>query len=313
MARSTSTDERCVAIGGTTVRVPSDCRCRAAVTGDPPGLDREAAAQLAHLYLCKGLSTYRIADTLGLDRQRITRMLRRAGVPMRPRGAGGTRPQQRRPDPSDLPELLADLYLRENLNTAQIAAVLGIPERTIRNRLHQYKIQARTRGAWNREDRRTVPPDVLDEFYTKAGFTANEVGRKLGASIKTVLRSAHDYGIPVRVGGAVDQGGPDEIELVNALYADPVIAATLTKYKIAPVPPGGPIWDRFPEPVPLTKQMVEELYWHCGAGLNHIELLTGRPATTIRGFMHRSGIGVRHSGGRSPFMRRWRTGSLTSE
>jgi hypothetical protein len=29
---------------------------------------------------------------------------------------------------------------------------------------------------------------------------------------------------------------------------------------------------------------------------------------TIRGFMRRQGIPVRHPGGRTPFMRRWRTG-----
>ncbi len=46
---------------------------------------------LAHLYLCRGLSAYAIGEITGLDRQRVTRMLRRAGVPLRPRGAGRLR------------------------------------------------------------------------------------------------------------------------------------------------------------------------------------------------------------------------------
>lgn len=49
-------------------------------------------------------------------------------------------------------------------------------------------------------------------------------------------------------------------------------------------------------------------YWRCGVGLNHIELVTGQPAHTVRAFMRRGGIAVRHPGGRSPFLRRWRTG-----
>ena len=54
--------------------------------------------RLAHLYLCRGLSTYRIAGLSGLDRRRVTRTLRDAGVPVRPRGAGRLRPV-RRDDP----------------------------------------------------------------------------------------------------------------------------------------------------------------------------------------------------------------------
>ena len=74
------------------------------------------------------------------------------------------------------------------------------------------------------------------------------------------------------------------------------------------VPPGQPIWCRFPEPIPLSAPLVKDLYWHCGASLNHIELLTGQPAMTVRGFMRREGIPLRHPGGRTPFLQRWRTG-----
>jgi hypothetical protein len=45
-----------------------------------------------------------------------------------------------------------------------------------------------------------------------------------------------------------------------------------------------------------------------GAGLAHIELLTGQPAMTVRGFMRRAGIPLRHPGGQTPFLRRWRAG-----
>ena len=87
----------------------------------------------------------------------------------------------------------------------------------------------------------------------------------------------------------------------------------LTARNVARVPPGGPLWQRFPDPLPLTTPLVKDLYWGCGAGLTHIELLTGQPAMTVRGFMRRAGIPLRHPGGRTPFLRRWRAGPAGRE
>jgi hypothetical protein len=268
---------------------PLSCRCcrvgqDAAAPGDGPD-----PARLAHLYLCQGLSTYAIGEITGLDRQRVTRMLRRAGVPLRPRGAGRSRPL-RRDDPPGLPRVLADLYEAGRLGSPQIATITGMPERTVRDRLRRYGIRVRTRGGWNREDRQLVAAEVLDDLYTGLGLTAGEVGRRLGTSRGVVLRSAHALGVPVRAGGIVPVPGPEQIRLVEALYADPLIAAVLDARDVPRVPPGGPIWQRFPDPVPLTTPLVKDLYWVCGAAPTHIELLTGQPAMTVRGFMRRAGI-----------------------
>lgn len=101
---------------------------------------------------------------------------------------------------------------------------------------------------------------------------------------------------------------PDEIELTRALYADPLVAAALAAHNVPRVPAGGPLSQRFPKPVPLTTPLVKDLYWGCGTGLSHIELLTGQATETIRSFMVRAGIPLRHAGGRTPFLRRWRSG-----
>jgi len=258
------------------------------------GVAREPAAngwppeQLVHLYLCRELSTYRIAELTGLDRQRVTRALRRAGVPCIPAGSV--------------------VSGRSGTGPIRPATVTGVPERAVRDRLRRYGIRARHRGGWNREDRQTVPAETLWALYEQLGMTAAEVGQVIGVSRTTVLRSAHDLGVAVRVGGAVPLSGPDEIELVRALYADDRIASVLIAHDVPQVPPGRPIWARFPAPVPLSASLVKDLYWYCGAGLNHIELLTGQPAMTVSGFMRREGIPVRHPGGRTPFLRRWRTG-----
>lgn len=292
--------------------VPGDdlappCAYCAAGAEDATAADRWPPERLAHLYLCRGLSTYRIAELAGLDRQRVTRTLHRAGVALRPRGAGRLRPLRRPYDPPGLPQLMTELYEVAKLSSRQIAAITGLPERTVRERLRRYGIRARSRGKWNREDRRTVPAETLRDLYEQLGMTAAEVGKLIGTSRNTVLRSAHTLGVPVRTGGAVPLSGPDQIELVRALYSDDLIASALDAHDIPRVLPGGPIWQRFPEPVPLSTPLVKELYWHCGAGLSHIELLTGQPAMTVRGFMRREGIPVRHPGGRTPFLRRWRT------
>jgi hypothetical protein len=286
------------------------CQCRSRRAALPAGQD---VSRLAHPYLCEGLSTYRIAQVTGMDRQRVTRRLRRAGVPLRPRGAGGTRPERRRGDPPDLAGILAELYVDQRLTIAQAAVVVGMPARTVSDRLRRYGIQARTRGGWEREDRRILPADALRDLYSRDGLAADDVGRKLDASRKAVLRNAHDLGLPVRVGGAVPQSGPAEIELVHALYADALVDGVLAEHKIARVPAGAPVWQRFPEPVPLSRRLVEDLYWRCGVGLNHIELLTGQPAQTVGGFMRRAGIALRRPGGRSPFLRRWRSGSAPDQ
>jgi hypothetical protein len=283
--------------------VPAHAPCRSC----PPGPDGDLdLAWIAHLYLCEGLSTYSIAGRTGLDRQRVTRALRRAGVPLRPRGAGRLRPERRSGDPPDLARLMRGLYQDARLSSRQIAAVLGIPERTVRDRLRRYGITARSRGGWNREDRTTLPAEVLRTFYGELGLTAAEVGQRLGMSGDKVLRSAHALGIPVRSGGAVPLPGPEAIELVSALYADRLVDEVLTAHNIPRVPSGGPVSQRFPEPVPLTTPLVKDLYWTCGIGLNHIELLTGQAAESVRGFMRRAGIPLRSPGGRCPFLRRWR-------
>jgi len=285
------------------VTVPVDDACPSCVcSGD--ALD---PGWLAHLYLCHGLSTYQIAARAGADRQRVTRALRRAGVPLRPRGVGRLRPELR-PGPPDLPRIIRELYQEARLSSPQVAAILGMPERTLRDRLRRYGIKARTRGRWNREDRATVPAEVLRLLYVELGMTAAEAGQRLGMSGNTVLRSAHALGLPVRSGGVVPLPGPAEIELVSALYADRLIAVVLAAHDVPQVPPGGPLSERFPEPVPLSTSLVKDLYWGCGVSLNHIELLTGQAAGSVRGFMLRSGIPLRHPGGRTPFIRRWRSG-----
>jgi hypothetical protein len=267
---------------------------------------RDVAELVSHLYLCEGLSTYRIGELTGMSRQRVGRLLARLGVPVKPRGAGRRRTDDLQ---AGLDRLMERLYVESGLSSPQISAATGVPQRTVRDRLRSRGVRMRTKGRLNREDRATVPADELVKLYVNAGLSAADAGRLLGVSRQIVLRTAHDEGLPVRVGGPEPGHGPAEIELVEALYADPLVRAALSRHHIRPRPAGGPIWQRFPAPVPVSAALAEELYAACGLAVRHIELLTGQPAQTILRILGASGINRRPAGGRSPFMRRWRTGS----
>ncbi len=273
--------------------------------GQPAGPPRvSTAALVSHLYDCQGRSTYEISKMVGISRQRVGRLLHRAGVPVKPRGAG----RQRQPDAEQaaLTDLAVLLYLRSHLSSGQISALLGVPERTIRGRLRARGVPMRTRGRSSREDRAAAPVEALAQLYVRAGLTAAETGRRLGLPSRIVLRTAHDQGLPVRIGGPEPRHGPSEIELIDALYADPLVRQALSRHGITPRPAGGPIWERFPVPVDVGQDLAKELYASCGLALRHIELISGQPAETIRALLRGQDIKLRSSGGRSPFMRRWR-------
>ena len=259
---------------------------------------------IRHLYTCQRLSARRIAALLGLDRRRVVDWLRNAGVDVRPRGAGRRRPGRRADEPANLRSLLVALYVQQRRPARQVGALLGMAERTVRDRLREYGIARRTRGRCNREDRRALPPDLLRDLYVQAGLSADEVGRRIGVSRAVVLRSAHDLGLPVRVGGPPPKRGPSELELVEALYADPLVEATLRRHHLPQVPAGRPIWERFPVPPPVSPPLAVELYRDCGLSTFHIELLTGQPSQTVRRVLHNAGMALRPAGGRSPFQRR---------
>lgn len=269
------------------------------------GLPRAAVTELVtHLYACTGMSTYRIAELTGLGRQRVARLLTRAGVPVKPRGAG--RPRRGDEGHAATDELMARLYTELGCSSAQISAMTGIPQRTVRGRLRARGVRMRTRGPLNREDRITLPVDELERLYINAGLSAADTGKLLGVSRQIVLRTAHDHGMPVRIGGPEPSAGPAEIELVIALYDDPLVRQTLSRHAVARRPADGPIWLRFPVPLPVSRELAEDLYVTCGLAIRHIELVTGQPAETILRLLRAAGIPRRPPGGRSPFLRRWR-------
>ncbi len=190
--------------------------CRAPSPAIPAaGMSADDLAELlSHLYVCRGLSTYRIGGIVGMDRQRVGRLLAKLGVAVKPRGAGRRRHCD--DELAAIADLIEHLYVRSGLTCAQISAVTGVPQGTVRDRLHAQGVRMRTRGRLNRQDRVALPADAIARWYVSGGLSAADTGRLLGVSGQLVLRTAHDEGLPVRVGGPAPCRGPTEIQLVDA-------------------------------------------------------------------------------------------------
>jgi transposase-like protein len=270
---------------------------------DGTGLPAAMVGRIVDLYVDGGFSTYRIAQEIGIDRQRVTRILHRAGVPISPKGRNRARPPRVDDDPTE--QELRRLYVEERLTTPAIGRLLGIPDRRVRERLARYGIERRHRGAWDRRDRIEVAPDDIDDLYVRKELPADEVGNHLGVSLRIVLRSAHSHGFAVRPGGAPSLSTPD-IQLIEALYGDPEVRRVLRSHLVPVVTVPGLLWERFPRPVPLTASLLKDLYLGCGLSSFQIEMVTGQPSMTILRKLAQADVERRPRGGLSPFMQRWR-------
>ncbi len=161
--------------GGVAARITAVCQAplpekRAALPTSP---ERRFPSGAAHLYACQSLSTYQIAAITAISRHRIVRLLRQAGIAVKPRGAG-RRKARGDAEAERLDALMADLYLRLRLPSTQITELTGIPDRSVRDRLRAHGVPMRTRGRCNREDRIIIPPEdladlVLAENLIRAG------------------------------------------------------------------------------------------------------------------------------------------------
>ncbi len=259
--------------------------------------------RVVSLYQDSGYSIRRIARELGLDRQRVSGILRIEGVEVAPKGAGRSRPL--RVSSSLTKSQLHFLYIERQMSSVEIGRILGLSDRFIRSRLKLWGIDSRTRGSWNRFDRSEADTEDLVSLYVDKGWTATEVGLELGISRNIVLRSAHSNGIPVRAGAANIKDDATAIHLIDALYGDRQIMEVLRENNVPIVWQVGPIWRRFPKQVELTRVLLTELYLECGVSCFHIELLTGVAAPTVVRRLEEFGIARRGRGGRSPFIRRW--------
>ena len=116
---------------------------------------------------------------------------------------------------------------------------------------------------------------------------------QLDSGVHVVPRTGHAHGVPIRQGGGGSPTVTAAVALIDGLYRDEQISEVLDRHAVPRRPAGGDIAVRFPDPVPMTAQLLDELYNGAGCSSNQIELLTGQPQIVVRASMRRLGIALR--------------------
>lgn len=265
-------------------------------TPDDTAIDRLLAGYAA------GASIRELALSSHLSRAQVRAALLAAGYVPAPRGAGRPRHHRRHVVPAEITDQIRDLYVEHRLPRRRIAEKLDLAEHTVRTTLDRIGVDTRTRGGFNREDRTRIPANVLRLLYERQQLTVAQVAARLNSTPAVVSASLHEHGIPVR--RPTWQTPPEQVCVLNELYADAVLLAVLRRHGVPRRSRPGGLASRFPEPVPLTVPLLHDLYVECGLSAKHIELLTGQPSVQVYRHLAAHGVPRRPAGGLSPWRRR---------
>lgn len=264
-----------------------------------PTVDIDAAT-LTSLYVDQQLDDIAIAALYDVPPVRIKRRRRDLGVG-RP---SSPPPHPQRPSPPPA-EDLAQLYLVEKLTLAKIARRYRTSAPVVRGWLTDRGIPVQPRTS--RADRQQLDPQLLRQRYEDQQCSAAQIAAEQDTTVQRVLRALHENGIPVRRAGFPSGRRSEAYLLLDDLYADPDVLALLQRHHIPMRPHHGPIFARFPQPVPLTTSLLRQGYLGIGLSAQHIELLTGQPADQILDALHAAAIPVRSIDGTpSPWLARHR-------
>ena len=277
----------------------------------PPAGDA-TDADLITMYQDDGCSGAEIARRTGVTAKRVLAVLHDAGIeidPSRQAAAVGAAARRRAGETPSLAESDAEWAVArfgQGWAYSRIADGLGVSTARVRRELHRRGVPDRRRpftGPSSRGSRTSVPVEQVHQLYVESEWAAEDVGARLQSPGWMVLRTAHAHGLPVRQGGYPAVSAT--VALIDALYSDDQVTHALTRHGITPQPAGGDIADRFPEPVPLTRDLLRDLYVDVGCSSGQIELLTGQSQAVIRNTIHRLGIPIREEH-MSPALRRLR-------
>ena len=257
------------------------------------------AATLTDLYLTRRLDDPAIGAQLGVPAWRVTARRRQLGV-TRPH----LPPPHPGPPPPPPPEVLRRLYLGQRLTIAALGKRYHTAPKVARRWLRDagVPIQPRT----SRDHRITLDTTQLRELYHDREWTAAEIAARLDTTTHLVLRALHDAGIPVRRGSRRRRRPEEDTRLIAELYTDAEITAALDQHQVPRRSEPGSITSRFPTAVPLSEELLHDLYTGIGLSARQIELLTGQPHEQVLDALHRAGITVRRQAGPSPWLARRR-------
>jgi len=269
----------------------------------PPAGPAVTDAQVAAMYRAEPISASEIARRLGITTHRALDALHREGVdidPGRQAAAARAASARRRGTVQSLSPGKAEWAVRhyrdEGWSYRMIGEHLGVSTAKVRAELQRRGIPAHRSppiGPGSRASRTEAPIDKVRKLYVESEWSAQDVAAQLDSTINVVLRTGHAHGVPIRQGGGGRPTVTAAVALIDGLYRDEQISEVLDRHAVPKRPAGGDIAVRFPDPVPLTAQLLDELYHEAGCSSGQIELLTGQPQIVVRANMNRLGIPLR--------------------
>jgi transposase-like protein len=254
-------------------------------------------AEIVALYLREAIPAAEVARRAGASDTAVLRALRSAGIPVdRSRQVAEVRmAAARRSAEPPLTAADGDLaearYRDDGWSYRRIGEALGVHTGRVRRELARRQVPPRPRPVPGRASRQEAPVAEVRRLYVDSEWTADDVGAILDLPGRIVLRTGHAHGLPIRQGGRPSVSAT--VELIDGLYADEEIAAVLDRQQVPRRPAGGGIAERFPEPVPLTPELLADLYTAAGCSSPQIEVLTGQPQIIVRNRMQLWGIPFR--------------------
>lgn len=157
--------------------------------------------QLRELYLDAQLSTYQIAELVGVSHTTIWTWLKAAGIPRRPRNWAASHQRPRRTRPPTRPRTrdidasrLRQLYLDDRQSINQLAKTLDIPPSTVYGHLVRAGIPRRQPGGTGSKN---PGREVLWALHRQQGLSLAAIGRRYGVCDRAVAKWLVAVGIPL--------------------------------------------------------------------------------------------------------------------
>lgn len=157
---------------------------------DPARLDTD---RLHRLIRHEGRSLGEAAQILGTTRDTVRHLLEIRPAPATTRPTKNTAYLTAKT--ALPPDKLAELYLRQRINTADIAEQVSVPDKVIARLARDYGIPLRKPG---QQITTSIDPDWLHEQYITLGRPLTDLARQTGTSWSTMASWAHRHNIPLR-------------------------------------------------------------------------------------------------------------------
>lgn len=260
-----------------------------------PGSELSIGADELRRHVVDGLTNEQIAERHGVATWAVTRRLRRNKI-RRPHPT----PYYTRPSPPV--SELRSMYIDDGASLADIATHYGVPHPTVGRWLDNHGIERRTGRYTPNPGKHPLDTDMLRELYIDEEWTSTEIAEHVGVTSRVVLDHLHRHGIPTRPSGAKRPGRLEP--LLRRLYNDTTITEFLARHNVPIEPTPGPLRTRFPNPTPLSAELVAGLYSNIGLSVSQISLLTGHHDNAIRVALQQAGTQTRSGHSRAPWTQR---------